>query len=461
MLNKTYLHLLLVLCPFLVKAQTETPRNIIFILTDDQRWDALGFAGNDIIQTPNMDKLASEGAYFKNAFVTTPICAASRASILTGLYERTHDFTFRTPPLARPYVEISYPKLLKDHNYQLGFFGKFGMQLEHQMDTSLFDAYYTARTDGYFRLVGNGWGKHVHLTDYTTDKALDFIRQVGDKQPFCVSISYNAPHADDKSPLQYFWPKRHDALYDDVTIPEPALASDKYLAALPDFIQDSMMMGRIRWKWRYETPEQYQKMVKGYYRMISTIDDNLGRLVQQLEELELLENTVIIFMGDNGYFLGERRLAGKWLMYDNSIRVPLIIYDPQLKKPITIEQLALNIDVSPTILDYANINIPEKVQGKSLRPLMNGKAKNWRTEFICEHLYELTYIPKSEGIRTERWKYFRYLDHPEVEELYDLKNDPSEINNLASKKKHQKRLKEFRSKLNKQLKALDAASFPD
>ena len=461
MIKKISIYGLLFLSPFLCSAQEEVQPNIIFILTDDQRWDALGFAGNEFISTPNQDELAREGIYFKNAFVTTPICAASRASILTGLYERTHDFTFRTPPLAASYIDISYPKLLKEHGYQLGFFGKLGMNLENRMDTTLFDERYVTGTNGYFRLTGEGWSQHVHLTDYTTDKALDYIEKADKDRPFCVSISYNAPHAEDPSPQQYFWPQRNDKLYQGEALPGPALGHVKYFEALPEFLQDSMTLGRIRWKWRYETPEKQQEMLKGYYRMISTIDDNLGWLRKSLEEWGLSENTVIIFTGDNGYFLGERGLAGKWLMYDNSLRVPLIIYDPRNTKPAVVENLALNIDIAPTIMDYAGVPIPDVVQGSSLRPLTLGNAKGWRQEFVCEHLYELPYIPKSEGIRGERWKYFRYLDHPDAEELYDLVNDPMEINNLASQSKYRDLLLKFRKKLDEKIEQLDSSSFPD
>lgn len=449
---------LLILLASWANAQSTARPNIIFILTDDHRWDALGHAGNDIIQTPNMDQLAEDGLYFKNAFVTTPICAASRASIITGMYERTHEFTFGTPPLSEPYIDISYPKLLHDAGYRTGFYGKLGMNLENKRDTSLFDEIYTTGTDGYFRLVGEGWGEHVHLTDHTTDKALQFIKKTDKKQPFCLSISYNAPHADDASPQQYFWPERNNALYDDITIPEPTLGDPAHLGALPPFLRDSLYMGRIRWRWRYETPEKYQQMVKGYYRMISTIDDNIGRIRAVLEEQGLAENTIIILIGDNGYFLGERSLAGKWLMYENSLRVPLIIFDPKAEVQGTIEELALNIDIAPTIIDFANLEIPNVMQGKSLLPFTKKEVENWRDQFVCEHLFEIPQIPKSEGLRTKQWKYFRYIDHPEVEELYDLEKDPLETNNLALDPAWQAMVAKFREELNQKLEKLEAES---
>lgn len=440
---------------FQSQAQQTTP-NIIFILTDDQRWDALGHVGNEIIHTPNLDQLAAKSTYFNNAFVTTPICAASRASIMTGQYERTHDFTFSTPPLKAELVKNTYPALLKQAGYQSGFFGKFGMQMENRLDTTLFDAFYSTRTDGYFRLQGAGWSEHIHLTDLTTDKAIQFIESTSGNQPFCVSISYNAPHADDAHPQQYFWATRNDELYKAQDIPLSPLVADTFYQALPPFVKADSTIGRIRWRWRFDTPEKHQRMVKGYYRMISTIDDNVGRLLSTLEEMNVSENTIIIFTSDNGYFLGERGLSGKWLMYENSLRVPLLIYDPmQEVKPTNRAEIALNIDIAPTILDYAGVAIPPTIQGRSLRPLVNNESVDWRADFLCEHLYELQYIPKSEGVRSNDWKYFRYIDYPDVEELYYLKDDPLEQHNLVTHSSYQDTLQHFRQRLNQYISLAD------
>lgn len=437
-------------------AQEVNRPNIIFILTDDQRWDAIGHAGNDFIETPHMDSMARQSTYYNHAFVTTPICAASRASIITGMYERTHGYTFGTSPLSTSYIDISYPVLLKSSGYKTGFFGKLGMNMEDRRDTTLFDTSWTARTDGYFRLQGPGSKEHIHLTDLTTDKAIDFIQDQRSGTPFCISISYNAPHADDASPQQYFWPARHDSLYNGTKIPGPNLGEEKYFESLPDFVKDSTTISRMRWHWRYDTPDKYQRMVKGYYRMITTIDDNLGRLRRVINEKGIAQNTIIIWMGDNGYFLGERRLAGKWLMYDNSLRVPLMIYDPNQHAESN-NELALNIDIAPTILDYAMIDIPSQMQGKSLKKKRSNPQENTREEFFCEHLFNNPYIPKSEGIRTTKWKYFRYIDHPEVEELYDLENDPNEIDDLSKDLKYRNLLNFFRTKTDKKIKALLAA----
>ena len=214
-------------------------------------------------------------------------------------------------------------------------------------------------------------------------------------------------------------------------------------------------LNKARWYWRFDSPEKYQKMVKAYYRMITAVDKVLGDIRQTLIENGQNKNTIIIFMSDNGYFLGERGLAGKWLMYENSIRVPLIIYDPRSENNSQeIDQLVLNIDIAPTIIDYANIKIPEDIQGKSLIPVIKDPNYSIREQFLCEHLYNLKYIPKSEGLRTEKWKYFRYIDDPNHEELYDLENDPLEMHNLALDNNSGKKLSELRKKCDAKIEKL-------
>ena len=215
-------------------------------------------------------------------------------------------------------------------------------------------------------------------------------------------------------------------------MPGPELAGDEYFEQLPRPVREGF--NRTRWYWRYDTPEKYQHSVKGYYRMIRGIDLEIARIREKLEEKGLDKNTVIIVMGDNGYFLGERQLAGKWLMHDNSIRVPLIIYDPRSKGHIEIDEMALNIDVPATIMDLAGLNQPSTWHGKSLLPLVSGKSGSLhRDTVLIEHLWEFENIPPSEGVRTPTWKYFRYINDQSAEELYDLEKDPREINNLAGK----------------------------
>ena len=422
--------------------------NIIFILTDDQRWDALGYEGNPIIQTPEMDKLAESGTYFRNAIVTTPICAASRASIFTGLHERTHKYTFQTGPIRSEFMADSYPKVLKKAGYYTGFFGKFGVN--YPGTNQLFDEVESYDRNGrfhdyrgYFYKTLNG--DTVHLTRYTGQKALDFIDSAPSDKPFCLSLSFSAPHAHDPAPLQYFWQDESDKLYQNMEMPGPKLAEDKYFERLPLPVREGF--NRLRWTWRYDTPEKYQHSVKGYYRMIYGINLEIAKIRKKLAEKGLDKNTVIILMGDNGYFLGERQLAGKWLMYDNSLRVPLIVYDPRVKKHRDIDEVALNIDVPATIADLAGAKQPKTWQGESLMPLVTGKEKSFpRDTILVEHLWEFENIPPSEGVRTDEWKYFRYVDNKSDEELYNLKKDPWETNNLVNDTKYAGVVQNLRNK---------------
>ncbi|HET8735551.1 MAG TPA: sulfatase/phosphatase domain-containing protein, partial [Pricia sp.] len=260
-----------------------------------------------------------------------------------------------------------------------------------------------------------------------------------------LSLSFSAPHAHDSAEEQYFWQAESDELLQNISVPGPALGADKYFETLPQIVRDGF--NRLRWTWRYDTPEKYQHSVKGYYRMIAGIDREITKIRKLLQKKGLDENTVIILMGDNGYFMGERQLAGKWLMYDNSIRVPLIVYDPRVKKQQDSEEMALNLDVPSTILDLAGLQPPKTWQGKSLMPMVKGETKDLKRDTVLiEHLWEFKHIPSSEGVRTADWKYFRYVNDKSIEELYHLKEDPQESDNLADDKAYSGKLKAFRQK---------------
>jgi arylsulfatase A-like enzyme len=428
----------------MVIGQEKRP-NIIFILTDDQRWDALGVAGNTIVQTPEMNSLANAGTYFKNAFSTTPICAASRASILTGFYERTHGYTFQKPRLKQPYADIIYPKLLKENGYHVGFFGKLGVIIDADKQyfdqSDFYDRGGSPDRRGYFyKKIGKDT---VHLTRYTGYQAQEFIKNAPADKPFCLSLSFSAPHGHDNSVDQYYWQDKSADLYKNIQIPEPLLGEDEYFNRLPKEVREGY--NRVRWKWRFDTPEKYQQMVKGYYRMITEIDNEIGQIRNQLRQKGIDDNTIIILMGDNGYFLGDRQLADKWLMYDVSIRIPLIIYDPRVRKLSSVDQMVLNIDITKTMMDMAGVTAPKNYQGRSLTPLLvNNKTNLNRDAILLEHLWDNPNIPSSEAIRTERWKYLRYRLINAPEELYDLKSDPLEKNNLASDIKYAKILAKLR-----------------
>ncbi|MEL7162350.1 MAG: sulfatase, partial [Bacteroidota bacterium] len=428
-------------------AQRERP-NIIFILTDDQRFDALGHYGNDLALTPEMDQLAAGGAYFPQALVTTPICAASRATLLSGVYERTHRFNFQTGNMRDEYMDHAYPRLLRENGYRTAFYGKYGIR--YNGEDKLFDEYetydrnnaYKDRRGYYYKTID---GDTVHLTRYTGQKGLDFVaKQKGDK-PFMLALNFSAPHAHDRAEDQYFWQRPQDAHLAGKPVPAPALGAQKYFDALPAPVREGF--NRTRWHWRYDTPEKYQHSVKGYFRMIAGIDKEIGKLRTELERRGLADNTVIILMGDNGYFLGERQLAGKWLMYDRSVRVPLIIYDPRARTQVRSEVQALNVDVPATIAALAGVEQPATWQGTSLLPVVNGNATiPARDTVLIEHIWEFENIPPSEGVRTKNWKYFRYVNDQSSEELYHLGDDPQETENLVDNPNHAQTLATLRRK---------------
>jgi arylsulfatase A-like enzyme len=416
--------------------EAPTPPNLLFIVTDDQRADMLGVV-NPILKTPHLDQLASEGVRFEQAFVTTPICAASRASLLTGLVERTHQFTFGTPPLASEFTDESYPTLLRQAGYQTGFVGKFGVKTEPAAVDSMFDVF-APMSPPFDRVLDDGSSRH--LTDITADESIAYLQATDRARPFALTVSFNAPHADDGDERQYIWPTNLDTLYSSTEFPAPPLSDPAFFDAMPEFLREASL-NRARWYWRFDTPEKAREMTRGYYRMISGVDAAIGRIRGELESLGIADETVIIVMGDNGYFLGERGYAGKWLPLELSIQVPLLIIDPRpgaLTKGSTSRLPVLNIDIAPTLLDLAGLPIPQSMQGRSLATTLGTKPpSDWRTDFFVEHLFDHPQIPKHEGVRAERFKYARYFEQePIYEELYDLLEDPLEATNLAGSPSH-------------------------
>ena len=252
----------------------------------------------------------------------------------------------------------------------------------------------------------------------------------------------------DGSEEQYFWPEWCDTLYESVTIPEPVTGTPEVFNQHPEFITSGF--NRVRWYWRFDTPEKYQMMVKGYYRMISGVDAVIGRIRQKLDQHEFADNTVIVLMGDNGYFLGERQFAGKWLMYEQSLRVPMIIYDPRIareERGVVTDITGLNIDVAPTFLQLAGIAVPSVYQGESMVPLIRRETVENREYVLFEHLWDFENIPQSECIRSNDYKLINYPQHPGYQEFYDLINDPGEVHNLIADFSFQHQINRFRVKL--------------
>ena len=436
---------LLVVLQLLIAAAALGRPNIIVIVADDLRWDALGYAGNRIIKTPHLDQLARTGTQFRRHFVTSSICNVSRATMFTGQYLRRHGiYEFNTPFTAEQWSRC-YPKLLRDAGYRTGFIGKFGVGDSNFIASMAKEFDYWRGLPGQAGLFfdkNNPKGRHK--TARFGDRALAFIRS--NSEPFCLSISFNAPHARDRQPRE-FWPdQRDEQLYTDIEIPVPPKAAPEWFERLPEVAKVSE--GRTRWGRRFDTPEKFQGIVKDYYRLITGIDREVGRIIETLEERGCRENTIIVFTSDNGFFLGERGMADKWLMYEESIRVPMLIHDPRAGKARTIDALTLNIDLAPTIVDLAGIAPPKEMQGRSLASWVRGKRlKEWRRDFLYEHHTMTHIIPRIEGVRTDRWKYVRWVSaSPVFEELFDLEKDPNEARNLIGEPKHQKQLAALRER---------------
>jgi len=424
-------------------ARPEQKPNILFILTDDHRWDLIG-KYHPIIRTPNLDELASKGTVFKNAFVTTPICASSRISILTSLTERSHDFTFQQPATGIEESNTAYPKILKDNGYRSAFVGKYEIKLSGETEDRFdyFKELLQAKTVVYK-------GKEIPQTYHIAELANEFIRQPENKgTPWVMAVNFWDPHAHDIDEAdQYHYPAEFETYYEDVTIPPAKFSRDETFDQLPEFLKTSI--GRVRWQYRFGSEEIYQKMVKRHYRAISGVDKAIGMIYQQLEKQGMADNTIIIYAGDNGYMINERQLAGKWFGWEESLRIPLIVSDPRNIPSHGTENtdLTLNIDIAPTILNLANITAPPSYQGKSLVPLLNRTNTDWRQDFFFEHMYQPSRvsIPPTVGIRTQSWKYVDFYKH-NFEQLYDLQSDPEEKYNLASKTEHKAMLMTLRQR---------------
>lgn len=444
---------LLLLCPLLllpvspVCANAHT--NIIFILTDDQRFDTLGCMGNEIIQTPAIDQMAREGVVFDNMFCTTSICAVSRASFMTGQYARRHGINdFRTSYTPEQ-LEASFPMRLRAAGYRTGLIGKWGIGGELPADR--YD--YWRGFPGQGNYFPNGpKGESQHLEEILRNQALEFLEGCSTKQPFLLQLYHKAAHCQDNDPWPFQPDPKFNALYADLAIPLPPTSTEAYFERLPEFLKTSE--ARKRWHIRFENPELHQKSLRDYYRLIASLDETLGALRDKVKQMGMAENTVFIYTSDNGFYLGDRGLAGKWYIHEESIRLPLVIHHPQLtaQHGTRRDQVVLNIDIAPTIFEVAGQPIPEQVQGKSLLPLLRGETPEWRTEFLYEHLVPIKTIPQSEGLRTPDWKYVRYLNTtPPTEELFHLRQDPLEARNLAGVDEYQDELQQMRANLEEKI----------
>ena len=465
-MNRSLISLpLLVLLLFIIRPCHAGKPNIVFFFADDQTTSTLACYGNKIIQTPNIDALAKRGTRFENAFVSHSICWVSRTTILSGLTGRSYG-TPGSHDLARPEaVSTLYSDILRENGYRTGYFGKWhakmprGYRREDHFDE--FEAigrnpFYKKQADGSLR----------HETELIVDRGVAFVKSQPKDKPFALNMWFNACHAEDsdrRPGIGHFpWPRAVDGMYEDVDIPAPRLGDPAIFDALPDFLKTTI--NRERYFWRWNTSEKYQTNIRAYYRMVSGIDGAIGRFIKALEEAGLADNTIIVYSADNGYYMGNRGLAGKWSHYDESLRVPLIIADPRAPKDqqgkVT-SAIALNLDLPATFLDWAGTEVPQRYQGHSLQSIVSADVPDdWRTESFHEHFAVRSRIPAFEGLRSERFKYVRYVDHGNREFLHDLKTDPDELVNLADDPNHAKTMQAMRERTTERVKQLGGPLAP-
>jgi arylsulfatase A-like enzyme len=422
------------------------PMNVVVLVIDDTRWDSIGGAGNTIVKTPRLDELAANGIRFTQARVTTSICTTSRASLLTGQYMSRHGIDRFGKPLTVDAFSRTYAGVLRSAGYWTGCVGKYDVGTPRPADFDFLRAYH-----------GRHWmtdanGQRTHVTEQNARDSIEFLRQRPKDKPFLLSVGYFAPHAEDDAEDQYLPQDWSAPLYAGVKIPPSPLADAKYLAALPPFLAADANEGRVRFKWRFDTPERYQEYMVRYYRLITEVDAAVGRLVDELKAQRVYDNTLIVFIGDNGYFHGDRGLADKWYPYEQALRVPLIVRDPRIAVSLrgsTRDQLVLNIDVAPTILAAVEQRVPQVMQGQDWSPLyLARQAPAWRDEFFYEHptITSRDRIPASRAVVRRDWKYV-YWPEFDYEQLFNLSEDANEIRNLASDPAYADRRSGMRRKL--------------
>lgn len=425
--------------------------NVVFILADDHRYDFMGFMNKvPWLQTPNMDRMAKEGAHLKNAFVSTALCSPSRASILTGQYAHTHTVVDNSAPL--PDGLTFFPQYLQKNGYKTGFFGKWHMGSESDKPRPGFDQWVSFRGQGvYYGGNFNVNGKNVkqHDTAYTTDRltdyALDWMNSLKKEQPFFVYLSHKGVHAmfepaarhKDKyqteaivsPPSMYITATDSSKRYG--TITEPATMVNK--SDMPEWVK------RQRYSWHgvdfmYHGQIKFDDFYRRYCETLLAVDESIGRVMKWLEEKGLAENTLVVYMGDNGFSFGEHGLIDKRHAYEESMRVPLLALNPKIiRKPVVVNEMVMNIDIAPTVLELAGISKPKNMQGFSFVPLLKGeKIPGWRNKIFYEYYWESAFpqTPTIFAIRTDRYKYIFNQGVWDPNELYDLQQDPFEMNNL-------------------------------
>ena len=423
--------------------------NIVFVCTDDQRWDTLGCTGHPFIRTPNIDRLALEGALFRNSFCTTPLCSPSRASFLTGRYVHAHGVLDNEERGILSHRFVTWPRLLHDAGYETAFMGKWHMGHESDEPRPGFDKWVSFRGQGeYYNTVLNIDGKKVkstrHISDELTDYAVEWLKQERNK-PFFLYLSHKAVHA-------MFAPaKRHLGKYENVTLEYPASMADteENYRGKPAWVKEQ----RNSWHgvdYMYHGQMDFDTFYKRYCETLLSVDDSIGRVLDCLKEIGQAESTLVFYMGDNGFCFGEHGLIDKRHMYEPSMRVPLLAYCPELiRRGTKATQLVQNIDIAPTILEAAGAQPPEHMDGRSLLSLLEGKDITWRDSVFYEYYWEAAFpqTPTTFGVRTDRYKFIHYHGIWDTDELYDMQNDPDEMHNLIDGPEHRQLVADLRKRL--------------
>jgi N-acetylglucosamine-6-sulfatase len=419
--------------------------NFVVVLMDDARWDEIHCGGQPWVNTPNIDRIAREGAQFQNAFVTTPLCSPSRGCFLTGLYARTHGVTDNTDHSPLSHKLDTFPRHLQSAGYETAFIGKWHMGVDDSPRPG-FDHWVGFKGQGtYFDPEFNVNGKREKTRGYTTDlladRAVEFLSRKR-ARPFLLYLPHKAVHPEltqnadgsvsDLNGDKFIPAERHKNLYAGLPVPHrPSVGhGPDGKPALQRPIKGYPLLG--------PQTGTADEIVRNRMRMMTGVDEGIGRMLDVLRKSGQLDQTVFIFTSDEGYFHGEHGLSiERRLAYEESIRIPLLIRYPGTAmagaKPT---EMALNIDLAPTILDLAGVPVPAHVQGKSLVPVLRGQAKGWRKSFLIEHASDNVF-PRVEHlgyncVRTASWKYIRYTDLTGMDELYDLQHDPYEMKNLAT-----------------------------
>ena len=431
--------------------------NIVFIFTDDQRYDAMGCAGNKLIRTPHIDSLAARGTRFDRAFVTLSICSPSRAACLTGMYGSANGVTTLGRPIRKGVRTFAH--LLKAASYQTGFAGKWHLGTTPGRCGFDFVSSFTGNGPYYNRTVKEqGTSKKIpgFIDAFVAAQSIEFMRAAAAKKPpFVLWMCTQVPHMNHK----FDWNARKEtlALYDPASMPVPATWQDD-LSGKPPYLARSRSRLRAQQTYGYGSRKAIQRHVQRYYAAVTEVDAAIGKVISAVAKLGIADNTWFIFMGDNGWFMGEHGFTSKVLPYEESIRVPMIVAGPGTKARVD-KHLVLNVDLTATILDLAGVGVPATMHGRSLVPLVAGQGVNWRESFLYEAPTAALGSRPLMAVRTAKWKYIQTYDvkNPSrvaFEELYDMVKDPHEMSNLAADKAYADTVRKLSAELTRHRKSL-------